>query len=520
MGVSSLIAKGAVSCLDAIPTFVDERTRRIATSILILTTVSPKNSIKALASSAIKEKAISVGLNESQASDIAGLVNEIAENPKDVSLIGKATASALNSISMGMLSTWEDTAFSISQIAMDEAGRIQGELADAQDTLVSQIQQNAQMSEELAEGQSFNVLRADLINVSANLEEAIRNLERRFKDNPPQTDAEFTLIEVELEGIRGLACGELNEDAQKYVSAFANYMNLLSVINQYMIVARDGSGAINRIRDNVCRILDLAETPSALERYTEISRSYIDVLLKELKSIDEELKEALDRQDPYALGRVIHVWCGKLSNLIALIDGMLRAPLVVNDPTKIAALQAICDGLDAFEPLSIERLELERGKVEQSFALIAIGKFSGDLYNSFVEEMQSFTSDSGAMTGAMNGNFGVNAFTSASLSFLKDSGLDIASSLFLSGDVQEFLSLDSNSASTVAKAISCLSDAQKQEDGSTQNEFIDDVTKNLVDIQVADAFASLSTDQLRQDGIAHLLKETSELAKIQSLIGL
>lgn len=513
---SPLLGAAIPDCSNAVDLFTSDRSQKIQESIRLLNSIVESGNINKTVSEKILENAIAVGIPEGQLKEINDLVNTIINDPTNISLVKKSVTETLRSIVSGVISTFSESVFSIAQLAMDEAARVIDEFETAKEALEKQLDDNEDALNDLTKGVSFNQLRFDIANVSAKFRNGILDIENTFKDNPPRTPEDFNSLETKLEFLRGLVCSDLNSEAQKYVSAIATYLNMLAVINQFIFLSNSVSSALNRIKANICRLSEIESAPSDSERLTDLSRSYLANILLELNDIDDQLKEAVSRQDPYALANVISAWCSRIANLIALIDGVFTAPAKPRDPTKEILLDAICKNLDDIDDISVQRLELERDKIEQAFGLIAFGAIVSISFSDLKDAMNDLSSDMANLLGFMpSGQFEIIPFVGSALTLLDKSGLDIAFSLFTTGDVENLLKVIPENASSVASALDCVTVSLK--DDPSQGIILERIQERLQGIQVADSFAAINVDQLRIDGVNLLEIEIEDLNNINNL---
>lgn len=500
----------------AIALFSEERTAEVAKSIKMLQSLILSGDIRDTIKDAVIEQAIMVGIKEEQGSNLADLIDDIIEDPLNISAIKKFSTETLRSVSYGSLVNLADTIFSVTQIAMDEARNVFDEVKETKERLDEQLDENESALEALKEGPSFNQLIVDIENVSSSFSNGIKIIEERFKDNPPTTPEDFLFLENQLEIMRGLACGELNEEAQKYVSSIAVYINMLASINKALGVFRVSVNSLNSIKANVCKLSNRAGAPTQSQVYKDSASAYLRILLVELNDINSQLSAAVNKQDPYATARVISEWCQKLSNLIALVNGIFESGPLVKDPVKELLLKTICDNLTDFGDLSISRLELEFGKLEQSFGLIALGVLTSISFKDFKQSTTDLFENITNLVDLMpSGQFTISDFINNALKLLDDSGLDVASSLLKIGDLDSMFDLTANNASLVSVASGCSVNILK--DNPAAGRLVERVRGKLERLQNASAFGALNVTTLRNQAINNLEEEIDELKRIKEL---
>lgn len=500
----------------AITLFADDKISGITKSITMLRSLILSGNIRDTIKDSVIEQAIMVGIPEKQGENIANLIDDIIEDPLSISTIRKFSTETLRSVSYGALVTLADTIFSVSQIAMDEARNIFDEVKETKDRLDEQLDENEAALSALQEGPSFNQLIVDIQNVSSSFSQGIKSIEDRFKDNPPTTPEDFLFLENQLEIMRGLACGELNKEAQKYVSSIAVYLDMLSSINKALGIFRVSVNSLNSIKANICKLSNRASAPTQSKIYKDSASSYLRIMLVELNDIDSQLKSAINKQDPYATARVITEWCRKLANLIALVNGIFETSPLVKDPVKEALLKTICDNLKDYGDLSITRLELEYGKLEEAFGLIALGVLTGISFKKF---KQSTTDLFGNITNLVSlmpsGEFKISDFINNALKLLDDSGLDVASNLLKIGNLDDLFDLTADNASLASVASGCAVSILKN--NPSAGRLAERVKEKIERLQNASAFGTLNVATLRNQAVDNLQEEISEMKRIKEI---
>lgn len=500
----------------AIALFAGEKITEITKSIKMLQSLILSGDIRDIIKDGVIEQAVEVGIREDQSEKLSELIDDIIEDPLNLSAIKKFSIETLRSVSYGSLVSLVDTIYSVTQIAMDEARNVFDEVRDTKDTLDTQLDENEKALEALKQGPAFNQLIVDIKNVSSSFSNGIKIIEGRFKDGPPTTTEDFLFLENQLEIMRGLACGELNNDAQLYVSSIATYINMLSSINKALGIFRVSVNSLNSIKANICKLSNRASAPTQSKIYKDSASAYLRILLIELKDIDSQLKSAVNKQDPYATARVITEWCQKLSNLIALIHGIFETSPLTKDPVKQILLETICDNLKDFGDLSISRLELEYGKLEQAFGLIALGVLTSISFKDFKQATADLFGNITGLMGLMpSGQFNISSFINNALKLLDDSGLDVASSLLKIGDLDSLFELTSDNASLVSIAGGCAVNILKGDPASGR--LVERVRDKIERMQNASAFGALNITTLRSRAINNLKEEINELNRIREI---
>jgi hypothetical protein len=401
---------------------------------------------------------------------------------------------------------------------MDETRRITSEFELARTTLNEKFLENPEVVDDLKDGaNSFNQLRFDLSGVSSRITESIAKINSRFDGKTPLQKQDYDFLEFELEVIRGLICGNIRSEAQKYTSAVGNYMNVLTNVNRFVVLANDSANAFDKITSNLCKLSRIEQSQTQGERLADASRAYLTEAIKELELIDDELKEALKRQDPYAIGRIISSWCMRISNFIAILNATLTSPFELRDPIKSATLEAICSTLEDVEIPTVARLELEFENYKRLFGLLSVGTaIQSSLFSGIASEGLSLKNAWNNVSDLMPENtFSVSTLFTNSVNFLNDSGLDIGAALLRSADLEGFLNIDTDTASTISKAVQCINDTI--ENDPTKGDIATAVQKTLQDLQVAEAFGSINADTIRVRAVKNLFKEQE---KLQGILGL